>query len=146
MSISNSPSLVIQKYLIAQDIFTLPSDGDTWPVYLSSMPDGNDVENNAALVTDEMPSNEQVMAGEVVRHFGISIQVRALDYETGYLKLKDVLTDLSDVHKVTVIVGANSYYFWTASKFGGVSNLGTELGTKRRYNFELKCNITLEEL
>ena len=146
MSISNSPSLVIQKYLIAQDIFTLPSEGDTWPVFVSSMPDGNDVENNAALVKDEAPRNERVMAGDVVQHFGISIQVRALDYETGYLKLKDVLTDLSDVHKATVIVGANLYYFWTASKFSGVSNLGTEQGTKRRYWFELKCNITLEEL
>ena len=146
MSISDSPSLVIQKYLIAQSIFTLPSEGGTWPVYLSSLPDGNDVENNAALVTDEEPSNERVMTGDVVQHFGISIQVRALDYETGYLKLKDVLTDLSNVHKATVVVGANSYYFWAASKFGGVSNLGIEPGTKRRYKFELNCNITLEEI
>jgi len=146
MSISDSPSLIIQKHLIAQGIFTLPSEDDTWPIYVSSLPDGNDVEDNAALVKDEAPRNERVMAGDVVQHFGISIQVRALDYETGYLMLQDVLIDLSAVHKTTVVVSANSYYFWAASRFGGVTNLGMEDGTKRRYLFELKCDITLEEL
>ena len=147
MSISNSPSLIIRNYLVAQSIFTLPSGGSTWPVYPSSLPDGANVEGNAVGIYDVSPQIDgRVMDGEVCQHYGIVIQLRALDYETGFLKLKSVLTDLSDVQKAAVIVGANSYYFWAATKFSGILNLGTESGTKRRYKFELSFNVTLEEV
>jgi len=147
MSISNSPSLIIQKYAIAQSLFTLPSENDTWPVYVSHLPDGENIEDNAAGIFEVVPSIDgRVMQGEVIQHYGISIILRALDYETGYLKLKSVLTDFSDIQKATVTVGSNSYYIWAISKFSGVIFLGTEQGTKRRYKFELKCNVTLEEI
>jgi len=147
MSISNSPSLIIRNYLIAQSIFTLPSGGSTWPLYPSSLPDGANVEGNAVGIYDASPQIDgRVMTGEVCQHYGIVIQLRALDYETGFLKLKSVLTDLSNVQKATVVVSVNSYYFWAASKFSGILNLGTESGTKRRYKFELNFNATLEEV
>jgi len=147
MSISNSPSLIIRNYLVAQGLFTLPSSSGTWPIYPTSLPDGVNVEGNAVGIYDEAPQIDgRVMTGEVCQHYGIKIELRALVYETGYLKLKSVLTDLSDVQKETVVVGANSYYFWAATKFSGVLNLGTESGTKRRYKFELNFNVTLEEV
>jgi len=147
MSISNSPSLIIRNYLIAQSIFTLPSSNSTWPLYSSSLPDGVNVEGNAVSIFDETPQIDgRVMDGEVNQHYRISIQLRALDYEIGFLKLKSALTNLSNVQKVTVVIDANSYYFWAATKFSGVLNLGIESGTKRRYKFELNFLVTLTEI
>jgi len=147
-NLSDTSCLILKTYLVAQELFTLPSSSGDWPLYEMSLPDGNNVEDNAACVNDsqDVINSRDMSSGENFKHYGIIIQLRALDYETGYLKLKSVLTDLSDVQKVAVIVGTNSYYFWAATKFSGVLNLGTESGNKRKRKFELKFNVTLEEI
>ena len=147
-NLSDTSCLIMKTYLVAKGLFTLPSLEGTWPLYETSLPDGINVEDNAARINDsqDVINSRDMSSGENFKHYGITIFIRALDYETGWLKAKSVLTDLSDVQKAAIIVGTNSYYFWAATKFSGVLNLGTESGTKRRYKFELSFNVTLEEV
>ena len=147
-NLSDTSCLIMKTYLVAKGLFTLPSLEGTWPLYETSLPDGINVEDNAASVNDsqDVINSRDMSSGENFKHYGIMILIRALDYEIGWLKAKSVLTDLCAVHNVPVSVGANSYTLGAVTKNSGILNLGTESGTKRRYKFELSFNVTLEEV
>jgi len=144
-NLTDTSCLIMQKYLVAQELFTLPSDSDDWPLYVTSLPDND---NNAGLVVDnqDVIDGRLMSTGENIKHYAISVIVRASDYETGWLKAKSILTDFCAVQNITVVVGSNSYQLGAVTKNSGILSLGMEPGTKRRYMFRLNCNITLEEL
>ena len=144
--LSDTPSLILLTYLIEQGLFTLPSSGSTWPLYHSHLPDGRNVKDNAAGIFDTAPVLDgRHMEGEVIQHYGINIQIRNKDYETGWLKGKAILDDFDDVAKTTVTVGDNTYTVWSISARSGVVYEGVEQGTKRRYLFRTDWALTITE-
>ena len=147
-NLSDTSCLIMKTYLVAKGLFTLPSLESAWPLYETILPDGDNVEDNAARINDsqDVIDGRDMSSGENFKHYGITIFIRALDYEIGWLKAKSVLTDLCAVHNASISVGDNSYVFGVATNHSGILNLGTESGTKRRCKFELNFNVTLEEV
>lgn len=142
---TDSPSLILQTYLIAQGLFVAPNVG-AWPLFISHLPDGEDVDDNAGGIFDDAPFLDgRVMQGENTQHYGLQVKIRSIDYETGWLKGKAILDDFESIAKETIVVGSNTYTLWSISAKSGVVFMGTEQGTKRRYMFETNWSITISE-
>jgi hypothetical protein len=64
----------------------------TWPGFYSTMPDGEDVKNNAICVYDTSPVffNRDMLTGEASYRYGIQIRCRALNYDEGWQKMEEI--------------------------------------------------------
>ena len=49
---NHSPAKILADILVAGELFTIPSVAGSWPLYVSSMPDGDAVEDDCAAVYD----------------------------------------------------------------------------------------------
>ena len=124
---------------------TSPSDGGTWPLYISSMPDGNDVPDNCGAVYDMIGTKDgRLMNGPVVRHYGIQLVIRCSDYQTGWVKIEDILAALDVVNNLALDISTEVYFIENISQKGTTSYLREE-GTKRRFLFTANIEIAVTE-
>jgi len=145
---TDSPSLVVQNFMVDNSIFTLPSAAGDWPLYISSLPDGDNIEDNAGAVSEASPmlDGRLFTSGAMVQHYGISFVVRSIDYETGWQKCLSILTLLVATAQSDISLGANDYLIEAFSVMSGIVYLGVETGTKRRYLFELTFTVTMRQV
>jgi hypothetical protein len=143
-----SPAEVLKFMLVQQSILTNASTKGAWPCYVSAMPDGAGVADNAVCAYDTSPllDGRYMRTGENVEHPGVQFKVRAVDYRTGWNKAQEIAAYLDTVLRSAFAIEDFQYVVQSIST-GGVLPLGQEEGTtKRRYLFTLNCNATLSSV
>lgn len=108
-----TPAEIIQA-LLTQDSnqpFTLPSELGEWPLYVSALPDGQGVQENAACVYDtEGTIRTRLLASrKIIETPGVQIKVRALSPQQGRALLQAAAEYLDQQVKhrsVTVVTPA----------------------------------------
>ncbi len=144
----NSPADIVAQYLIDQGLLITPGDSGEWPVYVGSLPDGNDASNEAVGCMDTTPVKDgRIMrTGENIFHWGGQLLVRAIDYNIGWAKTVALMESLEVVKRVTVTIESVNYRLDNITIASGPVALGQEEGTKRRELFSLNFLVTLKEL
>lgn len=143
---ADTPAAILREYLILQGLVTLPSVAGNWPMYVSSMPDGDNVDDNAGAAYNTTPIKDgRLMAGAVIQHYGVQIKIRAVDETTGWNKCSAIAAEFDRVHNASVVHNGTTYLLENISQTTGINSLGTEPGTKRRELFTMNYIVTLKQ-
>lgn len=139
-----TPAEVVRELLIAAALVTRPSLRQAWPAYLTNMPDGDGVADDAVCVYDTTPVTEgRVMrGGETIKHPGLQVKVRAKDYRAGWDKTSAIAERFDAVLRATVNLDGFVFLIQSISH-GAVLPNGMEESTKRRFIFTLNCQLTI---
>ena len=137
-----SPASILAYYIInTLADMTDPSDGSAWPLWISHM---QDKPSNAGAIYDTPGVLEQrQMSGLVPTHQGIQIRIRAISYETGYVKIEDIASALDEVFDVSVEISPEEYVLQNVGRSSPIVPLGIEVGTKRRFLFTVNFLLTI---
>ena len=140
-----SPASILAYYIInTLAKMTDPSDGSTWPLWISHM---QDKPSNAGAIYDTSGIIEQrQMSGLVPTHQGIQIRIRAISYETGYAKIEDIASALDEVFDISVEIDPEEYVIQNIGRSSPIVSLGIEEGTKRRFLFTVNFLLTLRKI
>jgi len=142
-----SPASILAAYLIAEGLVTDPSDGNSWPLYVSYMSDEIGGKTNAGAIFNTPGLKDgRYMVGTVVQHFGIRIEIRSRAHNDGWAKLEAIATNLDSVQNESVVVSGETYLIQNVSRVEPMIPEGTEKGTKKRqlfsHNFRMTVKIT----
>ncbi len=144
-----SPASIIAAYLIENEIgaMTDPSDRSNWPLYISHLPDGENVKTNAGAIYDTTGIQDlRSMTGEGYQHPGIQIRIRSRNYETGYAKIENIANALDVVAWGIITIDSLEYRIQNVSRTSPIVSLGVETGTVRRFHFTINFLLTIREL
>lgn len=146
-TLSSSPASVMRDYAVDQAYGTLPSDGDVWPFYVGTIPDGDNVEDDAGVFVDTTPIVDgRVMSGPTTLFYGIELLVRSRSRDDGWDKINAIAAHLDTMHLAEITSGGVDYMFEAVSR-GGVNYLGLEAETtKRRYLHTLNMTTAMREI
>lgn len=142
---NHSPAVIIQKYLLDQDIF----DQSTWFLFVGSLPpseEGKAPIRAAALYdTPGLLDGREAQSGVVVGHPGFQLKLRTDKYTDGWKKINDSGDSLSLINNTTVIVDTSTYIVENVSAVSMPASLGPEQGSTRydlfASNFILTVNL-----
>jgi len=139
---------ILAAYIINELLLmTSPSDEDDWPLYVSSMPDGDNVKTNCGAIYDTAGVLDgKLSSGEVIQHPGIQIRIRSDNYEMGYAKIEKIALTLDDICWNTITIGEDSYLLQNISRTTPVVPLGSERGYKRRFSFTVNFLCTIRKI
>jgi len=108
------------------------------------MPDGNDVPDNCGAIYDTTGLKDgRQMNGPVIRHYGIQLRIRSVDYQTGWIKIEDISSDL-DTLSSEYTVNSIVYTIRNVSRTSPIVALGMEPGTARRFHFTMNYLVTIK--
>ena len=123
-----------------------PQLSTTWPLYISSMPDGYGVADTCGAVYDVSGTVDgRLMKGPFTQHYGVRLQIRSVDYTTGWAKIDSLLANLDTLNNTVWVVDAETYLMENISQIGTVSSAQEEEGTKRRYVFSISVAMSIRE-
>lgn len=144
---SHAPAEVLRSYLVGEGVLGDPEGSSlTWPGYVGFLPDKEDVPDDAASLHDtEGTKDGRLMRGTNILHPGITVLVRARDYDEGWTKAQAIASALEEATGDTEVVGATTYTLRNVSQQGPVIALGLEEGTRRRFLFSINFLATLSE-
>lgn len=142
---THSPARIIAA-LLSEDSaapFTLPSDGLTWPVYTSTLPDEQD---NCAAVFD----TAGVLLARTVEgafwNFAAQVRVRALSYAVGWSKIWAAHDLLIASASLGVVIDASTYQVQMVQAGSAPFAMGVENDNgRRRENFVFNVLATVKE-
>jgi len=142
------PSEIIAQYMISTaSLFTTPSASGSWPLYLSSLPDGINIDDDVAAIYDTSAYLQgKHMGGSLDQRYGIQFMFRSVNHKTGYEKAKTIIDAVQNIHNVDEVLGGNTFRIENISASSGVLSLGVEEGTKQRYLFSLNLLATIKGL
>lgn len=144
--LSDSPASVVRAHLITESLVTDPDSAGSWPMYVSSLPGGDNIEDNAAAIYNTTPILDgRLMIGPVIQHYGIQIKVRANNHETGFAKCAAIDAELSSVHNTSVLKDGTTYQLVNVSPTTAIVPLGAEQGTIRREMFTMNYIVTMKQ-
>lgn len=145
---NHSPAYIITQYLISEGLLTDPQDSGDWPVYVGSLPDGDDVVDDAVGCFDQTPVKDgRLMQGENIFHAGGQILLRAKEYNTGYAKAQAIATALEQIDRDEQVIGSDTYRIDNVTQTTGVVVIGQEEeNSKRRELFSVNFITTLKEV
>jgi hypothetical protein len=143
--LEDSPAAVITAYLINEGKMYADTS-NTWPMYVSSLPDGINVVDNAGAAYDTLPVKDgRLMSGSLILHHGVQIKMRSVVYDDGWDKMQEIVSLLDTVVNELVTVGSNTYVISSISR-NPVFPLGVEPGTKRRNLFTVNLLVTMRQI
>ncbi len=147
LKLTTSPASVIAEYIITTlTTMTKPTLNNDWPLYISLMPDGDEVETNLGAVYDTVGVNDpRQMNGLVPEHPGIQIMIRSQNHEAGYAKIESIGNALDEVVRAQVFIGEKEFEIHNISRTSNIVSLGVERGTKR-YLFSLNYIVTIRKI
>ena len=144
--LSDSPASILSTYIISLGHMTTPSSDGDWPIYISHLPDGDEVEDDAGAVFDTSPLKDgRFMSGPIVQHFGANLLIRSIKYDDGWDKINEISSALDAVAQETVTRNGVDYLIENIVR-GGVNPIGTEEATKRRYLFTTDFLLTMKQI
>ena len=142
MILAHSPADIVRYLLIASELGSLPTDGISWPAYVSSEPDAPD--NCITLYDTQGRTDGRIhFTGEVVDHPGVQVRVRSVDHKTGYVKAKSIHSVLSTKVLRTVTIASETYLVQTLTMQQAPLALGTERGISERHIFTINLIVTI---
>lgn len=146
--LETSPSSILAAYIVdTLDKMSWPEEKDNWPLFVSSMPDGDKVESNCGAIYDTAGVTDgRSMSGVIPQHPGIQLRIRSSVYETGYAKAEDIALELDEVANVSLVIDAGEYKIQNVSRTTPIIFLGPEPGTKRRFLFTVNFLLTVKKL
>jgi hypothetical protein len=140
-----SPATILSHYIIdVLESFTSPEDKTDWPLFVSHMPDEI---NDVGCVYNTSPIIDgKLMCGDVIEHPGIQITIRTNDYEIGRNKAEILALALDVLYNQLVTVEEKAFIVQNARRMTGITDLGLEIGTKRRYLFTIDYVLTMKRI
>jgi len=151
----HSPAEIIRQFLKDKGIGTLVDDdpkSKLWNMFVSFMPDGPKVEHDLITLNDTIGSDfgRIMKTGRYVSKPGVQIQVRAMDFNVGWRKLKEISCALDEAKDETVNITdkdavVHNYTILTLSRTSPPAPIGTEQGTNRREMYTVNYLATLKE-
>jgi len=143
----HSPSFIIGSLIISENIMTIPSLNTDWPLYVSYLPDGENVQDNAGAIYDYFSEEHHSMrSGFCGRHFFCQVIIRSLEFEAGRQKIAEILNQLETINRDTIKIGDYEYEIQVVNPVSGIIPLGLEPETKRRYLFILNFSSVIKYL
>lgn len=142
---THSPAKVIQWLLIDLGLATDPEDEQDWPAFSPNEPDEPD---NCITVYDtaEKADGRIMNDGEVARHWGFQVRIRAVDQPTGRTKAEAIRHTFDEgVTYRAVTVGAKQYL--VHGIYGtNMLPLGKEVPKTKRRLFTINGTTTIRVL
>jgi len=143
MIITDSPCEILRAFIIAEG-YMFEVSNDSWPLYISSLPDG--LINNIGAIFDTSPiKHGKLMRGDFIQHPGIQLRIRSVDFALGWSKINEITTAMDIVHNEIQTLNTTDYLIQNITKRSGPVFMGTEPGTKRRYMFSVNWTIAVKE-
>ncbi len=151
MTLTHSPAQIIRDLLVDLGLGVLPSDGGSWPIFITSIPDSPD---SIVTIIDTLGTSDGRIqpTGEAAEHPGIHIEVRASNYQTGWEKANAIRVALSETilrNSVTIEdnigTGTTAYTVYAVTRIGGIIPLGKELPTSKRELFAINATVALRQ-
>jgi hypothetical protein len=144
-SLNHSPAEIVRRVLIDLSLGTDPSDGGTYPIFVSLEP--NKPDNVITLYnTVGIIDARSMVTGEMFEHFGIQVRVRDSKFKDGEDKSRDISVALDEtINYNTVTIGSTSYTLYTASRKGSILSLGREVPKSNRHIFVTNATVALEQ-
>ena len=142
-----SPAYILASYIIdTLRYMTDYNDGSAWPLYISSLPDGDDIQNNAGGIYDTtgLLDGKDMRDSVVVEHHGIQIKIRSIDQQTGWTKMRQIVGDLDQVQMQEITANDITYEMASISRTSPIACIGTD--EKRRFLFTVNFLATIREL
>lgn len=135
--LDTSPAIIVRAYLIDEALLSNPSVAAEWPCYIGFMPDdGVGVQDDCVCLYDTRGILDgRLMSGPYMRHYGLQLKVRSLDYQEGWVKIVEMSRSMDTIMRELVDVGGEQYLINNISRTTAVVALGTERETSRRYFF-----------
>lgn len=132
----DTPAAIIAHYLTGLALMSVPNSGLEWPLYISHSPD---ILGEFGTIYNISPRKDgrYMGDGEVLQHYGVTIQIKSENEDSGWDKCNSLAGQLDAVHNIEVILEGTTYIMRNISRVGGISSLGNETGTKRRRIFEM---------
>lgn len=132
----HSPAHILAEYLRQGEsslgLFTDPADEGDWPLYVSSLPDGNGVPANAAAVYDTSGVKiARLNNGTNVFQYGVQVFIRSSDYIIGHGKASELESLLEGLLNEKVTIGEEVYVINTFNQTSPVLVLGQDPDTRR---------------
>lgn len=145
---TDSPASVLATYMTGVSLMTPPSAGEDWPLYISSLPDGDNIEDEVGAIFNTTPIKDgrDMKTGELTLHYGIEILIRALTEETGWSKCNEIAGNFDGLVNQDVSKDDTSYRIHNITRTGGINSLGYEDSTKRRRLFSMNFLISISKL
>jgi len=134
-NLDHMPAEIVEQLLKDLGLGTLVSEDDDWPIFVTSYPDGDDVDDNliACYNTASNLQGRINFTGEYVEYHGIQIIVRSSTEDIGWAKSKAILQKLdTDVLNRSVSISSSTYNVQSLLRSGDVISLGPEPDNKRR--------------
>ena len=142
-----STSILLRTFLVDSAIVQSPSTATDWPAYLQSLPDGDSIKDNAVMLRDSIGNKDgRLQAGETIIHTGCTVVVRSKAYEDGWDKINAIAVAFDAISNEDVTYSSGVIYRLHSISRQPIMPLGVEPGTKRRWMWEMRINVTMSLL
>lgn len=135
------PSAIIRQMLLDLEVGSAASD---WPIQLALLLDNPD---EVICVLDRAGKEDGRLmgTGERIRHPGIQVLLRGMDYPALYSKTIELAEALDAQRRLVVdIPDGESYLVHNISRMGEPMPLGIEIDNrKRRHSFSINATLTV---
>jgi len=141
----DTPASILATWIVGVELMSAPSAGDDWPLFISYLPDGINVDDNIGAIYNTTPVKDarNMNTGRVIQHYGIEIMIRALSEESGWDKCNNISGNLDTLFNQAITKDDNTYTIHSISRVGGINSLGYEENTKRRRMFSMNFIVSI---
>jgi hypothetical protein len=145
-NIPDPPANIVRQILIDETVGIFPtgSSSDSWPIYVSVMPDQPTVPDNAIAIFDTtgIIQDRSTRNGQYAEQYGIQILIRASDYPTAYSKFKVVLDAIDEIKYQNKTFNSTTYKLFNLRRTSAFA-LGQEDDVRRRQEFSINALFSL---
>jgi hypothetical protein len=144
----NSPAQILTEYLEQEGLVSKPTDRADWPMHVGYHPKDVDSKvpaNSASIFDTPGLKDTRLMDGEPIIKYGIQITIRSRDYNTGWVKLESLYSQLDGVASTQLVFDTYTYSLVNVSRAGSALPLGPD-GTDRMYRFVVNFLLTVHRL
>ena len=149
VSFTSSPAEIVRAHIVLQGspIFTRPSLGLAWPLFVGHMPEddksGLPIEVGAIYDTIGVPDGRLMETGEHIFHEGFQVKVRSRNYTAAHSRLKALTNFLQTIKNEAVITTEGSFTILNISQSTSIVSLG-QGDVRRRTELTANFLITLQ--
>lgn len=141
---NHTPSAMV-GYLLRQAGFgSLPGSG-VWPVFETTLPDGDSVADDAAGVIDTAGVKQgRLMRGEVIIKHGVQVLVRSRVHKDGWQKADLASRLLSLIQNYPIVLDDDNYTIQSFTQTGDIIKMGQEPEGRRRWMFSINFLVSIK--
>ena len=140
-ALNHSPADIIRHLLILAGFGSSPSGLNNWPIFVSNLPD---LPDNVITIYDTQGDTGLRSFSSLIRdeRYGISVQVRATDHKTGFLKAHAIAIAFdNNLGCEGITIDGTLYSIVTIIRKTNVIALGNEIPTSKRQMFSLNALV-----